>query len=74
MLFFFVLAEEWGRCHIARVEICVEYEQILLYVESEILSSVIMKFGISWDISPCSRYKKGRFGGMCHLHIGVAPC
>jgi hypothetical protein len=37
---------------------------------SEVLSAVIMKTSVFWDIRPCSPLKNNkRFGGICHLHF-----
>jgi hypothetical protein len=36
----------------------------------EVLTSVVMKSFIFWDITPCSLLKVNRrFGGTCHLHL-----
>jgi hypothetical protein len=35
----------------------------------EVLTVVIMKTAIFWDIAPCSPYTNRRFGGTYHLHL-----
>jgi hypothetical protein len=43
----------------------------LVCVEFEILTAVVMKSSIFWDIRPCSPLKiKRRFGGTCRIHAG----
>jgi hypothetical protein len=40
------------------------------YVGSMVLTAVIMKISIFWDITPYSPLKVNwRFGGKCHLHL-----
>jgi hypothetical protein len=35
----------------------------------EVLTAVIMKLAIFWDIAPYSMYMSGRFGKTYHLHL-----
>jgi hypothetical protein len=45
-------------------------ENILCLVGSEVLTAVIMKRTIFWDITPCSPLSvHRRFGGTCRLHL-----
>jgi hypothetical protein len=43
---------------------------VLYYVGTEVLTAVVMKSSILWDITPCSPLKiKWCFGGICRLHL-----
>jgi hypothetical protein len=35
----------------------------------EVLTAVVIKTAILWDIAPCSPYMNRRFGGMYHIHL-----
>jgi hypothetical protein len=40
------------------------------YIGSEVLTTVIVKSSVFWDITPCSPSKVNRsFGGTCRLHL-----
>jgi hypothetical protein len=42
----------------------------IIFVGSEVLTTVVLKSSIFWDIMPCSPLKiKQRFGGTCCLHL-----
>jgi hypothetical protein len=41
----------------------------LQFVGIEVLTAVVIKFAIFWDIAPCSPYMNRRFGGTYHLHL-----
>jgi hypothetical protein len=44
------------------------------YIGIEVLTAVVMKSSIFWDITPCSTSKAGRrFGGICLHHQGLLP-
>jgi hypothetical protein len=43
---------------------------VLRFVGSEVLTAVVMKSSMFWDITPCSQLKVNRrFTGTCHLHL-----
>jgi hypothetical protein len=35
----------------------------------QVLTEVVMKHFVFWDITPCSLLKLNHFGGTCHLHL-----
>jgi hypothetical protein len=43
---------------------------MVTFIGFEVLTAVIMKCSVVWDITPCSSFKVSRsFGGTCSLHI-----
>jgi hypothetical protein len=49
-------------------------EQVMTCVGLEVLTAVVMKSPIFWDITPCSRLKISlRFGWTCRLHLQQDP-
>jgi hypothetical protein len=45
-------------------------ELVLDYAGPEVLTAVVMKSSIFWDIRPCSLLKANQsFGGTCHSHL-----
>jgi hypothetical protein len=53
------------------VIVCVFFFIIYLqFVGFEVLTAVVMKSYVFWDVPPCSPFKiNRRFGGTCRLHL-----
>jgi hypothetical protein len=41
----------------------------IIYIGFEVLTAVVMKFAIFWDIAPCSSYMSRRFGETDKLQL-----
>jgi hypothetical protein len=59
------------RKYIRQIFIYTEFTiELLRYVGFEVLTAVVMKCSIFWDVTLSSPLKlKGCFGGTCHLHL-----
>jgi hypothetical protein len=56
----------WNCIIIGRLQIAVD---IIIYVGFEVLTAVVMKSTVFWDITPCSPLSVSRrFGGTYRLH------
>jgi hypothetical protein len=45
----------------------------IFFVVSEVLTAMVMKSSIFWDITPCSPLKINRsFEGKCRLHLQIS--
>jgi hypothetical protein len=42
-------------------------------IRFEVLTAVVTKFSIFWDIAPCSTYMSRRFGGTYHFCLDTCP-
>jgi dolichol kinase len=58
-------------CNILHVTSCTfKFRSCPYFVGFEVLTAVVMKSAIFWDITPCSPLKVNRrFGGTCLLHL-----
>jgi hypothetical protein len=45
------------------------YNFHISYVGFEVLTAVVMKVAIFWDIAPCSLQMQRRFSGTCHVLV-----
>jgi hypothetical protein len=58
--------EMWCKQILLQYSSLITYHKRILSVGFEVLSAVVTKIAIFWDMAPCSPYMNGRFGGTYH--------